>query len=136
MKFNSARVVAIWAGAGVNILHYSQRKIWEKFPIFQRLGKSFLIIEFARHLSRKAKYAFFLVITITISGKRKIFSLICLQYLLGDGGEMFPCWRGKVSLFEEKSFPVEGGIFLCLRVKHFDVGGGNISLLEGETFPC
>ena len=73
---------------GVNILHYSQRKIWEKFPIFQRLGKSFLIIEFARHLSRKAKYAFFLVITITISGKRKIFFLICLQYSMGDGGDI------------------------------------------------
>ena len=62
-------------GAGVNILHYSQRKIWEKFPIFQRLGKSFLIFEFARHLSQIDKYAFFLVTTISISGKRKILIL-------------------------------------------------------------
>ena len=48
-----------------------------------------------------------------------------------DGG-----WKGNVSLFEGKSFPVEEGTFPCLRVKRVDVGGGNISLLEGETFPC
>ena len=48
-----------------------------------------------------------------------------------DGG-----WKGNVSLFEGKSFPVEEGTFPCLRVKRVDVGGGNISLLEGETFSC
>ena len=43
---------------------------------------------------------------------------------------------GYVSLLDGKSFPVEGGIFLCLRVKRLDVGGGNIFLLEGEMSPC
>ena len=39
---------------------------------------------------------------------------------------------------ERKCFPVERGAFPCLRVrvKCFKVGGGNISLLEGEMFPC
>ena len=41
-----------------------------------------------------------------------------------------------VSKLEGKSFPVEEATFPYLRVKGVYVGGGNISLLEGETFPC
>ena len=75
--------------------------------------------------------------TTIISGNKFSFILICLQYLMGDGGEMFPCRRGIAPLSEGKSFPLEGGSFPCLRVKWAYVGRGKISLLEGigKRFP-
>ena len=88
-------------------------------------------------MSQIAKYAFFLVTTLTISGIGKIFILICLEYLMGDGGGIFPCLRvkcfnvggGNISLLEVETFPVWGG-------ECFPAKGGNLSLLKGETFPC
>ena len=49
-----------------------------------------------------------------------LFILICLQYLMGEGGKMFSCYRGKVSLLKGKFSPV---------------WRQNVSILEEETFP-
>ena len=90
---------------GEHITLFPKKNLGKVF-YFSEIREKFPDFEFARYLSRIAKYAFFLVITITISGKRKIFILICLQYLMGDGGEIIPCWRGKVSLLKGEFFPV------------------------------
>ena len=56
---------------------------------------------------------------------------------MGDGGGIFPCLRvkcfnvggGNISLLEVETFPVWGG-------ECFPAKGGNLSLLEWATFPC